>query len=414
MNQLPQQNNMKKTTILLLIAVFSLFLQVRIFSQEETQLTIKDYLERALPAEEGRRIVYNENAKLLTVTDTKSNQKLIKQLIRQFEVGQRQVMIETRFVEVDVTDLYELGIEWDFYQSGRGVTEDPNANSINRKFFKKPTINSISSSSNILNPEYQGIHWNDDAATLFPKTGNLAGQLLISKLTTAGDFLTANLRALEQQGKANLLSAPKVTTVSGQTANIQSSRTCPYVSDFTLENIGTAESPIWNYKLVVSEKPVGISLEVTPYVSEGSNTITLDIHPEVSVLKSQIVISNLCAIGTTGANISAASLSLGGGFAAQSTAALTAGLPLIDSELGWPVIDVRSTQTSMAIDSGETIVLGGMIKDNETVTKRKVPLLGDIPLLGKVFQYDYKTQERKELLIFITASIITADGEVMK
>ncbi|MFH0771841.1 MAG: hypothetical protein V1933_04415 [Candidatus Omnitrophota bacterium] len=405
---------MKKTPTLFLAAIFSLSLQLCVFSQEEAQLTIKDYLEKALPLEEGRKIVYNESAKLLTVTDTKSNHKLIKQLIQQFEIGQRQVMIETRFVEVDVTDLFELGIEWDFYQSGRGVTEDPDSNSISRKFFKKPTINSISAASNIRNPQYQGIHWNDGASSVFPKTGNLAGQLLISKLTTAGDFLTANLRALEQQGKANLLSAPKVTTVSGQTANIQSSRTYPYVSDFTLENIGTAESPIWNYKLTISEKPVGISLEVTPYVSEGSNTITLDIHPEVSVLKSQIVISNLRAIGTTGSDISAASLSLGGGFAAQNTTALTAGAPLIDEELGWPVIDVRTTQTSMAIDSGETIVLGGMIKDNEIITKRKVPLLGDIPLLGKAFQYDYKSQEKKELLIFITASIITADGEVVR
>ncbi len=388
-------------------------MQINAFSQEESQLTIKDYLEKALPPEEGRKIAYNEGAKLLTVTDTTTNHKLIKQLIEQFEIGQKQVMIEARFVEVDVTDLAELGIEWDFYQNAKGVTSNPSVESQSRKFFKKPTINSAGSPSGF-NPEYQGIHWNDDTTTAFPKVGNLAGQLLIQKITTAGDFLTANLRALEQQGKANLLSAPKVTTVSGQMANIQATRTYPYVSDFTLENIGTADHPIWNYKLTLAEKPIGILLEVTPYVGEGTNTITLDLHPEVSVLKKQVVISNLRAIGTTGSDIAAASISVGGGFAAQNTTGETAGAALISSDLGWPVVDTRTTQTSVAIDSGETIVLGGMIKEVENITNRKVPLLGDIPLLGKAFQYQYKSVEKKELLIFITASIVTADGEIIR
>ncbi len=404
---------MKKISALLLAAALFLIPRMDVFSQEDTQLTIKDYLERALPPEEGRKVVYNEQAKLLTVMDTKTNHKLIKQLIEQFEIGQKQVMIEARFVEVDVTDLAELGIEWDFYTNAHGVTADPNIEWQSRKFFNKPTVNSAGATPGY-NPEYQGIHWNDDAATAFPKVGNLAGQLLIQKITTAGDFLTANLRALEQLGKANLLSAPKVTTVSGQMANIQSTRTYPYVSDFTLENIGTAGDPIWSYKLTISEKPVGISLEVTPYVGEGTNTITLDLHPEVSVLKKQVVISNLRAIGTTGSDISAASISVGGGFAAQNTTGSTAGVPLIDSELGWPVVDTRTTQTSVAIDSGETIVLGGMIKEDERITKRKVPFFGDIPLLGKAFQYQYKSVEKRELLIFITASIVTADGEIIR
>lgn len=386
---------MKKIFAITLAFLF-LVIQLNAFSQEEVELTIKDYLERALPPQEGRKMVYNEEAKLLTVKDTKNNHRLIKQLIEQFEVGPKQVMIETRFVEIDITDLYELGIKWDW-----SVASDVG----NRKFGKIGT--------GPASPD-QGIHWDDSASVTFPKVGNVAGQFFISKISAGGDFIKANLRALEQQGKTNLLSAPKVTTVSGQIANIQVVRKFPYVSDFTLENVGTAQNPIWNYKLVLSEKPVGISLEVTPYVGEGSNTITLDLHPEVSVLKDQVVISNLRAIGTTGADIGAAAISVGGGFAAQTTAGLQAGGTLISTDLGWPVVDVRTTQTSIAIDSGETIVLGGMIKDEETVTKRKVPILGDIPLLGKAFQHDFKKQQKKNLLIFITASILTAEGEVIR
>jgi len=149
------------------------------------------------------------------------------------------------------------------------------------------------------------------------------------------------------------------------------------------------------------------------YVTEGSNTISLDIHPEVGVLVNQVVISGLRAIGTTGQDIEAGTISIGGGIVAQ-TAGLEAGSPLVTSDLGWPVVDLRTTQTSITIDSAETIVLGGMIKDEEAVTKRKVPFLGDIPLLGKAFQYEYKNIRKKNLLIFITASIITAEGEVIR
>lgn len=351
----------------------------------EDSLSVKGYLEQSLPAQEGRKITYNEGSKLLTVTDTKGNQELIRSLIKQFEIGPKQVMIETRFVEVSVTDLEELGIEWDFYSKGNRSSNN--------------TLKEGLQIGTATRQNYQGVNWANDLVTAFPQVGNFAGQVLLTKTLDASERLMANLRFLEQQGKANLLSSPKITTISGQMANIQVVRTIPYVSDFTLENIGTAEFPIWTYKLTLAEKPIGIFLEATPYVTEGSNTITLDLHPEVSVLKAQVAISNLSVSGETGDL---------GNVTTNSTVAL------IPAALGWPVVDVRTSQTSVSVDSGETIVLGGLIKDDEKVTKRKVPFLGDIPFLGKAFQYDYKNQTKTNLLIFITASIIDAKGAVIR
>lgn len=368
----------------LIAAAVAICFVIPITFAAENNLSVKDYLEQSLPAQEGRKITYNEGTKLLTVTDTKGNQDLIKNLIKQFEVGPKQVMIETRFVEIAVTDLDELGIEWDLYHRH---------NTSNSKLLQGLQIGTRTRQN------YQGINWANDTVTAFPQVGNFAGQLVLTKVLDAADRVLADLRFLEQQGKANLLSSPKITTISGQMANIQVVRTIPYVSDFTLENIGTAEFPIWSYKLTLSEKPIGIFLEATPYVTEGSNTITLDLHPEVSVLQSQVAISNLRASGETG--------QLGNVVAASA-------VRLIPDALGWPVVDVRTSQTSVSVDSGETIVLGGLIKDDERVTKRKVPFLGDIPLLGKAFQYDYRNQTKTNLLIFITASIIDAKGEVIR
>ncbi len=370
----------------LIAAALSVFLAipaVAVFAADDGgSRDIKQYLEQSLPSQDGRKITYNDSSKLLTVTDTKDNQELIKRLIKEFEVGPKQVMIETRFVEISVNDLDELGIEWDFFHPA-------NANGNNSGF----TIGSPG------HQNYQNVHWNNDLLSTFPVTGNFAGQLLISKVLANGEQYIANLRFLEQQGKANLLSAPKITTISGQMANIQVVRTYPYVSDFTLENIGTAEFPIWTYKLTLAEKPIGIFLEATPYVTEGSNTITLDLHPEVSVLRNQVPISNLNTSGQTG--------NLG-------NVTSTTSVKVIPAALGWPVVDVRTTQTSVSVDSGATIVLGGLIKDSETVTKRKIPVLGDIPLLGQAFRYDYKNQTKTNLLIFITASIIDSKGEAIR
>ena len=375
-----------KKTILLALALFFLIPPLNV-SSDDSQVTIKDYLERSLPPQEGRKVTYNEGTKLLTVTDTPNNQDIIKKLIKQFEVGPKQVMIETRFVEVSVTDLEEVGIEWDYFKTG----------DLNRKpWFQGDRIGTETPFT-----PFHGIQWDDSTTNVFPKLGDMPAQLMLFKFATGGDYIISNLRALAQQGKVNLLSSPKITTISGQMANIQVVRTYPYVSDFTLENIGTAEFPIWSYKLTLAEKPIGIFLEATPYVTEGSNTITLDLHPEVSVLKDQIAISNLQLSGETG--------TLG-----NVVAGATGNIPLIDASLGWPVVDVRTSQTSVAVDSGQTIVMGGMIRDSEEVTKRKVPVLGDIPLLGNLFKYNYKNQEKKSLLILITASIIDANGEVVR
>lgn len=359
---------------LFLFAVVSFLILTGIVLAED--LTVAAYLKDSLPPQEGRKITYNQATKLLTVTDTKSNQNLIKNLIKQFEVGPKQVMIETRFVEVDVTDILDIGIEYDFLHSGH----------TSNKGLRGGRIGPGS------------VSW-DSAAETFPLSGGYAGQLMLYKILQGGDYYLANLRALAEQGKVNLLSSPKITTVSGQMANIQVVRTQPYVSDFTLENIGTAEDPIWSYKLTLSEKPIGIFLEATPYVTEGSNTITLDLHPEVSIMKKQVSISTLTTSGETGA--------LGNVTSDDAVA-------LVPDDLGWPVLDVRTAQTSVVVESGQTIVLGGMMKDEDTVIKRKIPVLGDIPFLGKAFQYDYKNQRKKNLLIFITASIINARGEVVR
>lgn len=330
----------------------------------EYSLSIEDYLNNALPPQEGRIINFSDITGILTITDTPSNQRLITKLVKQFDVGPKQILIEARFVEIQFEDLDELGIEWYWYKHGDFD-------------FNSSTIK-----------DYQNIRWDNTATDTFPQNSDSGLDVAIAYFKGT-QFLMAYLHTLASEGRANLLSSPKVTTLSGQQANIQITQAIPYVSDVAFENSGTAEHPIWKFNYTIEEKITGITLEVTPYVSESSDVINLEIHPEVSSLLERRPI-----------------------FVGSANNPITAG-QTVPELLGWPVIDTRTTQTSVMVSSGSTVVMGGFIHDNVDSTYKKVPVLGDIPLIGNLFKYKNVSRAKTNLVIFLTATLITAEGEAV-
>ncbi|MFH0839670.1 MAG: hypothetical protein V1883_01470 [Candidatus Omnitrophota bacterium] len=356
-----------KTAILLIALVIALpFWALSQSDAPEFQLSIEEYLNNALPPQEGRIVNFNDITGILTVTDTPSNQQLIQKLVTQFDIGPKQILIEARFVEIEFEDLDELGIEWFLYEAG-DVNINPGG----------------------ANTQYQNIRWDNSGTDTFPQT-ELGLDIAIVADWAKKNFIEAYLHALASQNRANLLSAPKITTLSGQQANIQVTQTIPYVTDVQFENSGTAEHPIWKFDYTIEEKMTGITLEVTPYVGSNSDIITLDIHPEVSNLKARRPI-----------------------FEGASTAAanpITYGMS-VPALLGWPVIDTRTVQTSVMVKSGSTLIMGGFINDDDSTTEKKVPILGDIPLIGPLFRYQYVDRKKKNLVIFLTATLLTAEGE---
>ncbi len=341
-------------------------------------LSVEEYLNNALPPQEGRSINFNEATGILTVTDTPTNQKLIRRLVQQFDIGPQQVMIEARFVEISFTDLDELGIEW--YWRKEGDIEFNRSTTGSAISVTDRVTGAVRESDYVFNPDYEGVRWDSS----FPQAGFGLG--LIMSQWESNNFITAYLQALASEGRANLLSSPKVTTLSGQMANIQITETIPYVSDVDFENSGTAEHPIWQFEYTIEERITGITLEVTPFVSSESEVITLEIHPEVSNLIERRPI-----------------------FVGDDDNPFTSGASVPDM-LGWPIVDTRTAQTSVMVQSGETVVMGGFVNDDDTEENKKVPLLGDIPLIGNLFKYKYKERTKKNLVIFLTATLITADG----
>jgi type IV pilus secretin PilQ/predicted competence protein len=164
--------------------------------------------------------------------------------------------------------------------------------------------------------------------------------------------VSAVLSALERDNKANIISNPRVTTVNNREARILVGKKIPLI---VLDEAGNAVTQLIT---------IGITLRVTPHINDN-NRITLDLHPEVSDLAAQATVQ------------------------------------------GGVIINTSEADTRVMVENGETAVIGGLIRANETTLDRGVPVLKDIPLVGGLFKNSSNVREKRELLIFVTPRIIT-------
>jgi general secretion pathway protein D len=211
-----------------------------------------------------------------------------------------------------------------------------------------------------------------------------------SMLFSNGD-IDLQITALEQEGSADVLSAPKVTTQSGSEAVIRVAETHRYPQDYDVET-GQRTAPVvkpqdWE------DFDLGVSLKVTPVVDTDSNTIDLDLQPEImkfSGFDDYVVGYNAYDAG--GNNSSAA------GGTGEALLALM------------PAFERRSVQTQVTVADGSTVVMGGMIDERTETFRDQVPFLGDIPYLGRLFRTEGSRTAKKNLTIFVTATMVDAHG----
>lgn len=177
--------------------------------------------------------------------------------------------------------------------------------------------------------------------------------------------VTAILDALKQQGDLKIVSKPRLRTLNNQPAVVRVGQDLPVFITKTTQSTG--DNPILSTDETIQTITVGTILSITPQVSSGG-VVTLDITPAVS----RLVRTETSATGNTNA----------------------------------PVIDIRQASSIVRVRDGATVIMGGLVQDSTTSTQRKIPLLGDIPLLGKAFSGTNKVSERTELVFFITPRVI--------
>ena len=177
--------------------------------------------------------------------------------------------------------------------------------------------------------------------------------------------LSAVLDALKQQGNLKVVSTPRLRTLNNQPAVVRVGQDMPVFIRQVTQAPGNP--PVITTNETIQTITVGTVLSITPQIS-GDGLITLDITPAVS----RLVRTDTSATGQTNA----------------------------------PVIDIRQSSSIVRVRDGATVIMGGLVQDSSTSTHRKIPVLGDIPLLGKAFSGEYKTVERTELVSFLTPRII--------
>lgn len=358
-----------------------------------TKSDVKDFFEKTgVKFPTGASITYNATISQLIVANTADNLETFERILQQLNVVPNQVEIEARFIEVDQTDLEELGLQWilnDNYEfatntDGSGERLQVNANN-----------NGLT--QGLRNFGFNNENQNIAPASTLTKAANqtMLGGILSASSVLTNPEVTVVIQALSQHGGSDLLSAPRVTTRSGVNAQIQVVKEIIYPTEFDVTQ------PTMNTDGNVTMSPVvtpgtfetretGVILNVTPTVGPDGYTIDLVMAPEVAELVDWIQYGSEITVET-------------GIIGARQQNTYLFNMPM-------PIFTSRNVTTSIVIWDGQTVVMGGLIREELTTIKDKIPILGDIPLLGWLFRSEGQYSKKKNLLIFVTARLVDPAG----
>lgn len=283
---------------------------------------------KSVSGKEGKKLIINELAGVVQITDYSDNMERIEDFLNDVEMSvSKQVMIQAHIIEVSLNDGYKFGIDWSLL-TGSGI-------GINGELLKF-------SQNLVLNPATE-----------------------VFQVDLSNKKIDALLDMMKEQGQVNVLSSPKVSTMNNQRAVIKlTTNEVSWVTNSYLNSDGTILSTYTNPQI----DEVGLFLDVTPQIDDNG-VITMQIHPSISEVESE-------------------------------------GSKSPDGKSTKPIIKVREVDTMVKVSNGKTIVIAGLITDKVSETVRKVPLLGDLPLLGALFTQTVQEDKKAELVIFITPYIL--------
>lgn len=263
-------------------------------------------------------------------------------IIEQLDIRRAQVAVEAIIAEITESRAERLGLQWLFGEVNGDGTVP--VGGFNYPTSGQPGINAVA-----------GAIARDDTGQLGQLLGNLTGVTAgVGRLSDSGTSFAALLSALRSDSETNLLSTPSLTTLDNAEAYILVGQEVPFVTGSTLLD----DNP---YQ-VIQREDIGVSLRIRPSIS-SDNTIRMDIVQEVSSLAPNVQASDV-------------------------------------------VTNKREIETSVITRDGGIVVLGGLISNSGNSSSAQVPLLGDIPLLGNLFQYSRSERDKQNLMVFIRARVI--------
>ena len=298
----------------------------------------------------------HESTNALVITAQPDMLRSLEAVIRQLDVRRAQVLVEAIIVEVFETDGVSLGVQW--YNEAGGFTQFTNgpASISSVAAGVQAAEGEAASQTKVTNPdgtitESNNPSTNGDYSILAQVLGNVSGMMF----GIAKNDWGAIVNAVSSDTNSNILATPSITTLDNEEAYFIVGQEVPII---TGSQTGSNNS---NPFQTVDRQEVGIKLRVTPQVNEG-NAVQLVIEQEVSSVS-----------GTTGVDIS---------------------------------INKREIKTTVMAESGDTVVLGGLIDEDVQESVQKVPILGDIPILGHLFKSTSNSTRKRNLMVFLRATIV--------
>jgi general secretion pathway protein D len=233
--------------------------------------------------------------------------------------------------------------------------------------------------------------------------GPAAGVLALAGVFTNPQFQVV-LRAINQQKGVDLVSAPKVTVTSGRKATINITRKFPYPRDYSPPTVpqtqGGGTAPATPATPTSFEtRNVGVQLEVEPTVGPDGYTIELSLSPQITEFQGFV---NYGTPIQTIANV----VTIPGNIPVD-----TRTIVLTENRIQQPIFSVRQVDTQVTVYDGQTVVLGGLLREDVQKVQDKTPIAGDLPLVGSLFRSSSNQRIKRNLLIFVSAGLLDPAGQ---
>jgi len=311
-------------------------------------------------------------SKVLVITDTITSLDRIRNaILPAIDKKPRQVLIETRLMEVNENKLRDIGFDWGFGASGNSQTSTVTTGALNNGTEALGGHSLVSEFKPSIFSALEG-------STTVPGTEpyNFGAEIIFKKLT--GTKFDVVIHALEEDANTNNLSSPRILTLDNQEASILVGYHTPILSSTVTAGTASTGTGATVTQTLDYYQEIGIRLNVVPQVND-EEYINMIIHPSITSSTSSVDATSVASGVTT--------------------------------TTSYPIISVRETQTQVLIKNGDTIVIGGLLKDALGKETIGIPFLSKIPGFGALFRRDVYDTEKVDLLIFITARIIK-DGEM--
>jgi len=299
----------------------------------------------------GAQIQADPATNTLIVIAPEAVYRNLRAVIDKLDMRRAQVFIESLIIEVTSDQAAEWGIQW---QAGLGNLQGTGGTG------GLAGTNFGTSGQNIL-----GVAQNPASVGHGLAIGVAKGQITLPGIGTIAN-LQFLARALESMSKANILSTPNILTLDNEEARIIVGQNVPFVTGQYVTPASSGAANVNPFQ-TVERRDVGLTLRVRPQISE-SGTIKMVIYQEVSSVQD----------------------------ATSATGIIT---------------NMRAIETNVLVDDGAIVVLGGLVQDSVTNTTEKVPLLGDLPLVGGLFRFETRKQSKTNLMVFLRPYIVRDESD---